>query len=154
MITVKMITDRITEILAGQYPACVFYAHNVPASITRPAFNIYLYADRSEDSGLTTTGETLSVGITYFAPLTDPIADELKHFAVYSNIKDIFRKGSILVGDRSLKVTLLRGGRQDNEIYLIVKLLYSDDRPQYIDGVLQDGVTYDLMGEVKIDTNI
>jgi hypothetical protein len=149
MITVKMIADRLLEILAELYPSCTFYAHSLPDSIARPSFNIYLEADRSEDSSLISTNETVSMGIVYYSPLTEPIADELKHFAVYSNIRNIFRMGYIRVGGRSLKVVLLRGGKQDNEIYLIVKLVYVDDRPQDDTG---SGTTYDLIGEVNIRT--
>ena len=147
MITVKMIADRILEILAERYPSCTFYAHSLPDIIARPSFNIYLEADRSEDSSLISTNETVSMGIAYYSPLTGPVADELKHFAVYSNIRDIFRTGYIRVGDRSLKVVLLRGGKQDNEIYLIVKLVYADDRPQDDTG---SGTADDLIGEVHI----
>lgn len=149
MITIKMIADRLLEILASQYPSCTFYAHSVPASIERPSFKVYLDSDRSEDSSLISTNETVSMGIVYYSPLTEPIPDELKHFAVYSNIRDIFRMGYIRVGDRSLKVVLLRGGKQDNEIFLIVKLVYLDDRPQ---DETNNEPNYDLMGEVHIIT--
>lgn len=152
MISTKMITDRVKEILAGLYPASTFYDHSVPASIERPSFNVYLEADRSEDGSQMSTTETTSVGIVYFSPLTGPIPEELKPLAVYSNIKEYFRRGNIRVGDRSLKIVLLRGGRQDNEIFLIAKLVYADDRPQYLNGLPQEEPAYDFMGDVNIST--
>lgn len=145
MITFEMIAGRVSEIISEQYPSCDFYTHTVPASIARPSFNIYLEADRSEDGSLTSTNETASVGIVYYAPSDEPVPDELKPLAVYSNIKEIFRRGCIRVGDRSLKIVLLRGGRKDNEIFLIVKLVYAEERPG-------DEIDYDLMGDVSLKT--
>lgn len=145
MITVKQIIEEIVQVLRGKYPTFSFYMHNVPGNMENPSFQIYVDADRSEDSNRLQTNEMTSVGIVYYPPAAEPLADELTHISVYSSVKNIFRKGYFEVDSRALKVALIRGGKQNNGIFLIVKLVYIDDRPR-------DEETYEMMSEVNFKT--
>lgn len=144
MISVKDIMEKVVQVLKENYPAFDCYLHTMPENANGPSFNIYLEADRSEDNNRLQTNETTSIGIVYRPPAQEePIEDEMTQGAVYSTVKNIFRKGYFEIGGRALKVVLIRGGKQENDIYLIVKLVYSDDRPR-------NEETYPLMGEVKL----
>lgn len=144
MITVKMIADSIKDMLYQLYPSCTFYIQGIPEGFQRPSFHIYLDNDRSEDGNRLLTHEKTSLGIKYYPPVEGSIPPELEHIIVYSSIKDTFRKGFVDVGDRKLKVSLLRGGKQDdNCLFIVVKLEYSEERPM-------NEPAYDLMEEINI----
>ena len=144
MIAVKAIIEKVVQVLGEKYPTFDIYLHNMPENISNPSFNIYLDADRSEDNNRLQTNETTSIGIYYCPPAqVEPLEDEMTHIGVYSTVKNVFRRGYFEVGGRALKVVLIRGGKQNNGIYIIVKLVYSDERPS-------NEEAYELMGEVKL----
>lgn len=141
MITASTIVDCIKQMLYLKYPSCQVYLHNVPAGAIRPYFQIYLDMDRSEDNSRFLTNETTALNITFCPPIEGQIPTGMEPFTVYDSVKEMFRKGFLEVGDRSLKVVLLRGGKKDNEIFIIVKLVFDEERPL-------DEVAYETIGEV------
>ncbi|MCX8132017.1 MAG: hypothetical protein N3I35_18210 [Clostridia bacterium] len=143
MINVERIIENIVQVLSQKYPAFSFYLHSIPENISGPSFNIYLDTDRSEDNNRFQTNEITSIGIVYYSPAQEQPGDGLSPISVYSGMKNIFRKGYFVVDDRTLKVALIRGGKQNNTIYLIVKFVYSDDRPC-------NEEANELIGEVNI----
>ncbi|MCX7710061.1 MAG: hypothetical protein N2484_09440 [Clostridia bacterium] len=146
MITASSIADFIKQMICLRYPTCQMYLHNVPGSAARPYFQIHLDFDRSEDSNRFLTSETTALSITYFPPLEGEIPLGLEPFSVYDSIKGVFRKGFLKVGDRSLKVALIRGGKKDNEIFVIVKFVFDEERPL-------DEMAYEAIGEVNLKNN-
>lgn len=147
MVTIRMIVDRIKELLYQQYPSCTFYTQTMPENAVKPSFYLYIYTDRSEDGNRLLTYETTSIGISYFPPDTGEIPEDLQALNVYDFMKGVFRKGSFQVDDRALKVILLRGGTEGTETYLIVKMVYEEERPL-------EATAYDSIGEIRKSVNL
>lgn len=146
MITPKKIVNMVKALLYKQYPSCHYYIQDVPPSPIRPSFNIYIYSDRSESSGRLHREETISVGIHYYHQSNGNVPEDMEPINVYSNVKEIFRRGLIKIEDRTLKIDLIRGGTKDGEVYLIIKMVYSEEIPADD----QDSTTYELIREINI----
>lgn len=149
MVTTLKIMNKVNEILAQLYPSCTLYIQQTPGDMERPSFLICLDTDRSEDSGRLSAMETTAVKIKYSAPVEGTVPEELKPVNVYDGIKSFFRKGYLNLEGRAIKNVLTRGGTEDNEIFLIVKFVYMEDRRSD-----EGEISYEMMGEVRETTNL
>ncbi len=146
MLTIKDIVKGIADTVKEQYPEAAVYLHGMPGEITEPSFDVYIDSDRSEDDSRRQTLETACVGIAYYPHGQAGEEEETSSLDVYSRLKSVFRKGFVSIGGRTLKVVLLRGGRQDGITFLIVKLVYCDDRPM-------DEEAYQKINKINLKVN-
>ena len=148
MIGINQIIDEINRVLVKKYSAFTCYVEHVPQDFARPSFFIqFVQIGRQDRIAYNVLRQTLYFTVTYYAETNEYYrTDKTGMHDVLNAVLMLFRRGNIIVGDRSLNIQATAGGENEQEIYIDLQLDYTDD-------VQEPTGTDDTMQEVNIQIN-
>ena len=148
MIGINQIIDEINRVLVKKYPAFTCYVESVPKDFTRPSFFIqFVQIGRQDRIAYNVLRQTLYFTITYYAETNEYYrTDKTGMHDVLNAVLMLFRRGNIIVGDRSLNIQATAGGENGQEITIDLQLDYTDDMQEPVG-------TDDRMQEINILIN-
>ncbi len=137
------IINTISTLIASKTTEPI-YTQNQGEGFQRPSFFINHISSRTDDVSHFAYKNNIYIQIVYYAPWDDyKNVDSTAQYAMNDTLKDIFKNGYFMMGDRAVKIAQLTGGPRDAEVYLTLNLNIIDDR-----NITEDSV---LVGDVNIN---
>lgn len=143
-----MIMDIINaiSILIAQQSDATIYLSNQGEGFERPSFFISQINSATSDLNKFVMNNNIFIQIVYFAPFLDDYknVDAVNQYNISDAIKEIFKVGYFMVGDRAVKVSQMTGGPRNGEVYLTLNLTLTEDKQPIPEQV-------QLIGTVKLN---
>ena len=118
MIGINQIIDEINRVLVKKYSAFTCYVEHVPQDFARPSFFIqFVQIGRQDRIAYNVLRQTLYFTVTYYAETNEYYrTDKTGMHDVLNAVLMLFRRGNIIVGDRSLNIQATAGGENEQEM--------------------------------------
>lgn len=127
-----MIMEIITAIstLIAQKNDSIVYLNNLGEGFERPSFFISQINAGTTDLNKFTLDNNIFIQIVYYAPYIDDYknVDATDQYNVSDMLKEIFKIGYFMVGDRAVKVPQITGGPRNAEVYITLNLTLTEDK--------------------------
>jgi hypothetical protein len=127
-----MIMEIITAIstLIAQKNDSIVYLNNLGEGFERPSFFISPINTGTTDLNKFTLDNNIFIQIVYYAPYIDDYknVDATDQYNVSDMLKEIFKIGYFMVGDRAVKVPKITGGPRNAEVYITLNLTLTEDK--------------------------
>ena len=107
MITVEKIIDEVSRLILLDYNYTIYF-ENIPELISTDSFGINLINYKVTNINKNTNLENVELLVRYFTQVdsNDPNPSGKEKYKIIDKFKSIFGKGSILIEDRAVKVSV------------------------------------------------
>lgn len=107
MITVEKIIDEVSRLILLEYNYTIYF-ENIPELISTDSFGINLINYKVTNVNKNTNLENVELLVRYFTQVdsNDPNPSDKEKYKIIDKFKSIFGKGSILIEDRAVKVSV------------------------------------------------
>lgn len=126
-----MINEIITAIstLIAQKTDPPIYLSDQGEDFKRPSFFISQINSGTKDLNKFVMDNNIFIQIVYYAPWDDHNnVDAVDQYNTSDMIKEIFKVGYFMVGDRAVKVPQITGGPRDAEVYITLNLTLTEGK--------------------------
>lgn len=123
------IINAIKLLVEKKFPGMQVNISRLIEGFDRPSFFITHIYDKTDQLNRFVFNDNILIRIFYFAYLDEhKNVDAVDQYNTYDILKDIFKDGYFMVGDRAVKIRQMHGRSRDEKIYLTLSLDITEER--------------------------